>query len=430
MRIIITESQLDGIKNEVRIKDIKLPSFIEKSIKSGKTSLGEHPSFPPDRDMSFVERILKKRYFEVGNDIAEIEDLNDPPSKDVLRDLLKSLIEKAELLEGNHKEELEEIVINFIYDMFNITESEIFISPLLTQSVTTKENLTPPTDDEYEYEDVDKMEHLNDEVLKRRLINALIQGSATRISQNYQNILGDLYNISPKLIELYHNINVVYDYYSFIREELPDLDNLSGSVAVNIASDVPQIHSQGVIFPVLLFQTVKGVMELLSANGLPESKDDAQYIINKADYVLVHNWDRRLGVGLWDIIMDTIGRDNFNLMPEVFSDIITSEPKEFNKIMKNVFAGTKKGKTHIKQLISDIQDGSKYHEIDKTVTYEYDKDDYFTPEDLINDAIGESTTTTSAGNYAYDAPAFVDDETADHSSMIRKSVADGYRDMS
>ena len=29
----------------------------------------------------------------------------------------------------------------------------------------------------------------------------------------------------------------------------------------------------------------------------------------------------------------------------------------------------------------------------------YDKDDYFTPEDLINDAIGESTTTTSAGNY-------------------------------
>ena len=141
-----------------------------------------------------------------------------PPSKDILRDLLKSLIEKAELLEGNYKEELEATVVSFIYDMFNITESEIFISPSLTQSVTTKESLTPPTDDEYEYDDVDKMEYLNGEVLKRRLIDALIQGSATRISQNYQNILGELYNISPKLIELYHNINVVYDYYSFIKK--------------------------------------------------------------------------------------------------------------------------------------------------------------------------------------------------------------------
>lgn len=430
MKIIITESQLDSIKREIKIKDIQLPSFIDKSIKNGKTSLGDHPSFPPDRDMSFIEKILKKRYFEIGRAIAEIEDINDPPSKEVLHDLLESLIEKAELLEGNNKEELEEVIVNFIYDMFNITENEIFIDPSLTQSVTTKESLTPSTDDDYEYDDVDKMEYLNDEVLKRRLINSLIQGSATRISQNYQNILGELYNINPKLIELYHNINVVYDYYSFIREEVPNLDNLSGSVAVNLSSDVPQIHSQGIIFPVLLFQTVKGVMELLSANGLPESKRDSQYIINKADYVLVHNWDRRIGVGLWDIIIDTVGHDNFNLLPEVFSDIISSEPKEFNKTMKNIFAGTKKGKEYIKQLINDIQDDSKYHEIDKTVTYEYDENEYFTPEDLINDAIGESTTTTSAGNYTYDAPAFTDDETADHSNIISKSIADGYRDFS
>ena len=77
MKIIITESQLDDIKKEIKIKDIKLPNFINKSIENGKTSLGKHPSFPPDRDMPFVERILKKRYFEVGNDIAEIEDINE-----------------------------------------------------------------------------------------------------------------------------------------------------------------------------------------------------------------------------------------------------------------------------------------------------------------------------------------------------------------
>ena len=61
-KFIITEEQLKYIRESVEIKDIKLPDFIVDSIKQNKTSLGKHPSFPPENEMSFESKILKKRY--------------------------------------------------------------------------------------------------------------------------------------------------------------------------------------------------------------------------------------------------------------------------------------------------------------------------------------------------------------------------------
>jgi hypothetical protein len=46
-----------------------------------------------------------------------------------------------------------------------------------------------------------------------------------------------------------------------------------------------KIVARGITFPVLVHEIIKGVMELLSAHGLPKDKKLAEYVINKADFL-------------------------------------------------------------------------------------------------------------------------------------------------
>jgi hypothetical protein len=165
-------------------------------------------------------------------------------------------------------------------------------------------------------------------------------------------------------------------------------------------------------------------MELLSSHGLPEDRREAEYVISKSDFLLAENWDKRFGVGLWDIIMDRIHHDNFNIMPQAFIELISLPANEFNESMREVFAGTKKGKSIVEDIVNNITQNKGFSDIDSKIINK-DDTEYFSPEELIGIAGVNETDTTSAGSYAYDAPCFIDDETADHSNMIAKSIKDG-----
>lgn len=422
----IMETELLRKAEEYREKNVTLPRFISKSVETNKTSLGDHPAFPPTRGgNSFIESILKKRYLEVLVDAERVESLNRDISKENVTSVLIDLINKAVEYEVEIKGELEKLAINFIYDMFNINESDVIIKTKIKNGISTKENVSPPKDD-FEFDDIEKMEYLDNEVYKRRLLNSLVQGASVRISENLQPILNDLYTLNPKLIELYSDINKLMDYLTFIREMKPTNNNLYGTVTVNLSSEDPIISAEGRIFPFLLFHLTKGIMELLSANGLPDDKEEAQYILNRSDFLLLHNWDKRLGVGLWDIIMDDIGHSNFDIMPHVFSELISEGADTFHGVIKNVFANTKKGQEHIKNIINYVETDAKYQQIEDSISYDKSTNDkYLSPEEIIDGFVSETTTTTSVGSYTYDVPAFLDDETANHKSIIQRSIDDG-----
>ena len=71
MKFIISESQLKLMKESIEISEIKLPDFIENSIEQYKTSLGQHPSFPPENENKFETIILKKRYYELITNVKK-----------------------------------------------------------------------------------------------------------------------------------------------------------------------------------------------------------------------------------------------------------------------------------------------------------------------------------------------------------------------
>ena len=305
--------------------------------------------------------------------------------------------------------------------MFNLNPGDLDIECVITDDIKMIAPITPKKMIE-DFDEISHIENLNKEIIKRRLINSLIQGASIRLSSDYQDILSQIYSLDHRLLELYNNITAINEYLTFVKEQKPSEENIGGEVSVNLTSEEPTIKATGIIFPVLVFETIKGFMELLSSHGLPESKEDSEYIISKADFKLAENWDRRLGVGLWDILMNTIGYGNFSTMPLVFAKLVSMPDDSFEKTMREIFGITKKGKFIVHNIIEEFDRNTKFSEIEKSSSH--GNEDFFTPEELIGETVTE-TDTTSAGDYTYDVPMFTDPETANHKNMITRSIQDG-----
>ena len=141
------------------------------------------------------------------------------------------------------------------------------------------------------------------------------------------------------------------------------------------------IKAQGIIFPLLFHEAIKGLFELFSAHGLPKDREKAQYIIRKADFVLAEPWDLRLGVGLWRMIFG--GVEDTNMIPYMFTSFVKIPTDEFNLSVKEILSNTEKGNEIINALMTDAEYDSGYQQftnrinarnVDKSLI----QDSYFT----------------------------------------------------
>lgn len=427
-KIIITEQQLNLIKQNIEMENIKLPDFIKNSIKQHKTSLGNHPSFPNNID--FEESLLKKRFFELTNNVKKINDIKDISKKDLIFNL-NDYVTKCRQLEEPIKNELEKICFDFVNSLFDINEGDLNIECNIVEKVKNKQPITPKPLLEFEFNDMDHSDYLMKQVIKRRLINSLVQGFSFRFMTKYEDVIDQIYKLNPKLLELYYNIINIGEYLNFTTEQVPSEETISGTVSVDLTKDEPTIKSEAIIFPLLVFETIKGVMELVSAHGLPEDRREAEYIINEADFLLAENWDKRFGVGMFDIINKiTNNVENIQQLLDIFTELVMLEPDEFNNTMKEILGNTKKGKEIINNIINELSTNNNFNEFEKVTkkaSTGVGNNIFFSPEELM--AVNETTTTFSAGNYQYDAPAFGDTETNDHSNLIQKSIEDGNKSL-
>ena len=437
--IKITSSQLNNVKTilkeEKELEKITLPKFIVKSIEQNKTSLGEHPSFPPSDEFSFQEKLLLKRYNELGKSVLKIHDVDDYSNSGLIKRLSEDL-GKAKSIEREYRSDLEKLCLDYVIERLGLIGNDINIECKIVDSISSafEPNLEPLPLTDNEFEEIDHIDNLEKEIYKRRLINALVQGASVRLSSDISDIVHKIYEISPKLPELYFNIVTLNNFLTFSKEVIPNKDNLGGLVTVNLSHEEPSIKAQGIIFPVLLFETFKGLFEFMSAHGLPENREDAEYIIGKSDFLLAESWDRRFGVGLWDSIVSKVG--DIKLMPEIFVELVTLDVDNFNKITKEIFANTRKGKSIISDMESKVIKNNKFGEIENNLTGDNvdDNEEYFTTDELyVGDddneeseveLITDSTTTSSIGDFTYDMPVFGDAETNDHTNMIAKGKAD------
>ena len=156
-----------------------------------------------------------------------------------------------------------------------------------------------------------------------------------------------------------------------------------------------EIVSQGIIFPILLEETIKGILELAISHGLPHNKEKADYIIKKSDFRLAEIWDIRLGLPLWIKILKAIEDNGYDLK-EVginffFMFLSEKEPYEFNFFLQEVFRKTKLGDKLICELLDNIiknKEEDEFNDYINTQNLENTiEDGYFEEEELLSDSI-------------------------------------------
>ena len=369
MKIILKEEQL---------QPLKLPPFIYKAIMSKNTSIGDNPALPPSGEFGFEYGLIKSKFKEVDEVISKYIERGELESKDpdYLVSVLNKKIEQCKKLEKPIAPQLQKLCENIVNDYFSIPEDTILFKCTLTNKVKPKNSVRIlPENDEagntYDFEDVDELELTNKVILKRRFINTLIQGFSYWLSTDLDDWYDTVVSLNDELWGLWYNIIHISDYLLFVKkEEISEKNpNQIAYVEVHLGKrgKKTSIESQGIVFPFLLRESIRGFFELFSAHGLPKDNAKAMYIIRKSDFLVAEPWDLRIGMGLIELLQSSLTKkyqteliSRTNKIPFFFSELCSMKVDEFNDVVKNFILGTKKGNEMAKEMDSNISHDFDY----------------------------------------------------------------------
>ena len=358
---------------------------LEDELLNQKTSLGKHPIFPEGDESSFEQKIMGKRFNEVAKRYKRAHEVDDIRKEDVMNGMMP-LLKETMTLEKKHATELEELAVKMIREEYDMAEDVVEIHAELTPRINmigTKKNPTPVVN-EVEFKNHDEMVNANEEVYKRRFLNAMTQGAAKKCSHMFHMVDDELSDIDPRLASRYAKLMASADYMYYVVPKMEEGVN-GGVVRVEFPTkDNPKaiIYVQAMAFPVLIHELVKGVMELLSAHGLPKDKKIGKFVIDKADFLAAEPWDMRIGPALWDRFTESIESDDFHYKHHVYSELAALPVREFNVKMREIMAGTQEGKNIIKNIIDEVKSSIQEEEYHESMS-ETQTEDGFTFDDLI-----------------------------------------------
>lgn len=347
----------------------RMHARLEKELVNQETSLGKHPIFPEGDETSFEQKIMGDRFNEV---VKRYKTAHNTDSIDKAKAMLElfPLVKTTMQMEEDHRKELEELAVKTIREEFDMDESVVEIEATLTPHIDiegTKKN-AKPVKSEMEFKNHDEIVQSKDEVYKRRFVNAMIQGASKKCNHMFHMLEDELADMNPKLSNMYSKMMSNADYMYYI---IPDMENGVNGGVVRVefpTKENPKVKiiAQAMVFPVLIHELVKGVMEVLSAKGLPKKKM-GQFVIDKADFLAAEPWDMRIGPALWSRFTGVFEPEDFRLKHHVWSDLVVLPPKEFNSKMKEIMAGTKEGKKIVKDLLDEIKHDMQRDEFEETI---------------------------------------------------------------
>lgn len=361
-----------------------MPDFIDPGRKQKLSThghpYGKNPAFPkevpPPREgskiRSYAELVASEVYPEIIRKVARYTGIqpNRQHPAQLVRMMMQAMQQVVQLEQG-HEEELEQAAVGLVLGLSEYQSAreahdsgELIIRAKLRPDVDLEgaQMEAPEDEEEAEVEVAQVAQELDIEVQKRKFVNLLVHGSA--MTKNYAfHLVDDLLNrIDPRLLNLYGVLMSVGElgYWMFPEEMMGAgmgggaAASAGGSVRVTWENGVPVINAQGIAFPVLVQEIVKGLMEYLS---FPDEDDPGtrQYAMDKADLLSEEPWAITLGPGVWKHILRAIGDDNHDLMPHVYDHLMKLPPSEFNRLYHGMLRGDADSKRWITDLVQQLR---------------------------------------------------------------------------
>ena len=356
---------------------------IERKLKSQEHPLGGHQAFPDvDKDGipdNFEELIASQRFQDVVQKVKDatgVENI-DPQTFMSLQPMLMQAAQRILQIESQNKEVLENLAVELVVGEMGIPEGDLQFDAKLEKPNMSgmqqkpkekkkKKELEFPNF-EMEDEAAKRLQKLDLEKQKRRFINSLIQGSAKKAHYMYHLVNEKLNDINPDLVGLYSIVMSVNDLMYWV---MPDMEGMiggggaeqamAGKEELDLETDPPTIKAKGLMFPILVHELYKGVMEYVSAHGLPSDPDMAQEVIGMEDTLPAEVWDLRLGPVIWEKFLEVYPDDFFDSEEQkriknyFYFKFVSLEAEQFLSLAKEILSGSQKGKDQVKKMIDEI----------------------------------------------------------------------------
>lgn len=383
-KIIITEEQADRLSGAL-LKVRRFPDFLMDAVKGNATPIGDCKYIYGN----FIENSLRKRYDEIlgffNDDISE-------HSNDEVYSKLSKLFSRCMKKEEPIKDNLQSICYNKIVEKFEIPDGAVNLECSIAEIPQGARLHIKPDTDEAEYDSVDAIESNDLDIAKKKIINMMIYGCSYRLTEEIMSeLVNDIFSLDEELPHLYSQIMKINDYLVFVSDvKIEDKDHKQGgTVEVKLAKEedeIPAIKATGMILPILIHETISGLIELIATNGLPDDKESARRILNVSDAIENEPWVMRLGQAFWDPISGETSIST-DMVPHIMLSLSCMDSERFMSLIREMTAGTRKWRNEISSILSQAKYNKEYSDFETDLATKRKEnviaDSYFTEEELM-----------------------------------------------
>jgi len=384
---------------------------VEDKLASRETPYKDNPSFPEEPpegvESNFEELLASKRFKDVVAKVkrytGEEGNITDQNVLSQLMSTMQRTLRSVLQFEQDNKEYLENLAVELVKKEMSLPEDTLQFDAKLVgiggiDSEGFSKESEDPSEEEVEQqfgvnpeeaedglEDfMDAMEKFDQETAKRRFINALIQGASKKGHYMFELVADQLTERDPNIVNQYGVLMSVNDLlYWVLPDEMMEMGMGDGQQAgkeeIDTETDPPTIIARAVFFPALIHEVIKGVMEIMGTQGLPDDPRSAEMVMNKTDTLPSEIWDLRLGPIIWEKFRssypDRLNQEDMtHIQNYLFSRFSQLDAEEFFRVSKEIMRGSAMGKSilgnMVDQIVQDLQ--NEDYEEDQ---YNREKDD-------------------------------------------------------
>ena len=361
---------------------------IKSKMEKGETPLSKNPAFPDVKSetipVSFEEKIASKRFRDVVEKVKRYTGQEEVSSQNALMGLQMAMmgaVRDVFRIQSENKEYLENLAVDLVRKEMGVRADQVQYDAKLVgigeigMEGFSKEGQEPEQEEieqnfqqqEDQIDDfVSAFERYDIEKAKRRFINALIQGSSKKGHYMFELVKEELDRLDPRLLNLYGVLMSVNDLLYWVlpdqvMEGMMGQGGIAGKEEVDIETEPPTVKARGVFFPVLVHELIKGTMEILGTQGLPDDPKQAEMVMASTDTLENEIWDLRLGPVLWEKFVASYPEKLFDedkrwIQNYLFARFSALTAEEFFKLAKAILRGDAKATQILDRMVSEIVD--------------------------------------------------------------------------
>ena len=421
------------MKRYIREQDAQNRSEFEKQtkgmsqdiidkMKKGDTPLSKNPAFPDvksdDLPISFEEKIASKRFRDVVEKVKRYtgqDQVSDQNALMTLQRVMMGAVRNIFEIQSENKTYLENLAVDLVRKEMGVRPDQIqYDAKLVDMGSIDMEGFSKqgeePDEEEIEQNFQQQEEDIEDfmtaferydiEKAKRRFINALIQGSSKKGHYMFELVKDELDRLDPRLLNLYGVVMSVNDLlYWVLPDQMMDAmmgqDGIAGKEEVDVETTPPTVKARGVFFPILVHELIKGTMEILGTQGLPDDPKQAEMVMGSTDTLANEIWDLRLGPVLWEKFTNAYPEKLFDedkrwIQNYLFARFSALSAEEFFKLSKAILRGDAKATQVLNRMVTEIVDHLKEVNDVDDFSSDTDGDDFDDDDDLdgLDDFLG------------------------------------------